>query len=39
MYLFDAQQKLNLEVKLKYMSGCYNASIKNKTEASSANTT
>jgi glycosyltransferase involved in cell wall biosynthesis len=33
MYLFDAQQKLNLEVKLKYMSGCYNASIKNKTEA------
>lgn len=33
MYLFDRKEKLNLEVKLKYMSGCYNASINNKDEA------
>ena len=33
MYLFDRNEKLNLEVKLKYMSGCYNASINNKDEA------
>jgi glycosyltransferase involved in cell wall biosynthesis len=31
--LFNSQQKLNLEVKLKYMSGCYNASVNNHTEA------
>ena len=33
MYLLDRKEKLNLEVKLKYMSGCYNASINNKDEA------
>ena len=33
IYLFNREEELNLEVKLKYMSGCYNASIKNKVEA------
>ena len=31
--LFSSQQKLNLEVKLKYMSGCYNTSINSLSEA------
>ena len=31
--LFNSQQKLNLEVKLKYMSGCYNTSVNSLSEA------
>ena len=33
MSLFNSQQKLNLYVKLKYMSACYNASLKNYSKA------
>lgn len=33
MYLLNYQQKINLEVKLKYMSACYNASARNHSKA------
>ena len=33
LHLFDYQQKLNFEVKLKYMSGNYNISVKNYSNA------
>ncbi len=33
LHLFDYQQKLNFKVKLKYMSGNYNTSVKNYSDA------
>ena len=33
MYLFNTNERLNLELKLKYLSGSYNANIKNKIQA------
>ena len=33
MNVFNSQQKLDLEVKWKYMSGCYNDFINNYTKA------